>query len=55
MKASGENQGRLNDGETMVGLTQLDNVQFCVTDVLRRKVPGDLIRLGLGGGVLTIR
>ena len=46
--------GRLDDGETMVGLRQLDNVQFCVEDVLRHKVPGDLIEAGAWRGGITI-
>jgi O-methyltransferase len=54
MKAGGANLSRLEDGETMVGLRQLDNVQFCVTDVLRHKVPGDLIEAGAWRGGITI-
>jgi O-methyltransferase len=48
------NLRRLEDGETMVGLKQLDNVQFCVTDVLARKIPGDLIETGAWRGGVTI-
>ena len=47
-------QGRLEDAETMVGTRQLDNIQFCVTDVLKRKVPGDLIECGAWRGGVTI-
>ena len=54
MGASDFNLGRLEDGETMVGLKQLDNVQFCVTDVLHRKIPGDLIEAGAWRGGVTI-
>jgi hypothetical protein len=32
----------------------LDNVQFCVEDVLRHKVPGDLIEAGAWRGGITI-
>lgn len=39
---------------TMVGLRRLDNIQFCVQDVLRRKVPGDLIETGVWRGGSTI-
>lgn len=40
--------------ETMVGLKRLDNVQSCVTDVLRRGVPGDLVETGVWRGGTTI-
>jgi O-methyltransferase len=45
------------DAETMIGLRRLDNVQHCVTDVLRRGVPGDLIETGVwrGGAVIFMR
>lgn len=42
---------------TMVGLARLDNVQFCVEDVLARGVPGDLMETGVwrGGTVILMR
>ena len=40
--------------ESMAGLRRLDNLQFCVTDVLRRGVPGDLIETGAWRGGATI-
>jgi O-methyltransferase len=40
--------------ETMIGLRRLDNIQACVTDVLRRGVPGDLIETGVWRGGATI-
>jgi O-methyltransferase len=40
--------------ESMAGLKRLDNLQFCVTDVLRRGVPGDLIETGAWRGGVTI-
>ncbi len=40
--------------ESMIGLKRLDNVQHCVTDVLRRGVPGDLIETGAWRGGATI-
>jgi hypothetical protein len=46
--------GRVEDAETMIGTKQLDNIQFCVTDVLRRKVPGDLIEAGVWRGGVTV-
>src|SRR5215471_7760904 len=29
--------------ETMIGLKRLNNLQFCIEDVLSQRVPGDLI------------
>ena len=45
------------DAETMVGLKRLDNLQFCVEEVLRRNVPGDLIECGAwrGGSCILMR
>jgi O-methyltransferase len=36
--------------DTMVGLKRLNNIQFCVEDVLRNHVPGDLIETGVWRG-----
>jgi O-methyltransferase len=43
-----------DEAETMVGLRRLDNLQFCITDVLRREVPGDLIETGVWRGGASI-
>jgi hypothetical protein len=43
------------DAETMIGLTRLDNLEWCVRDVIERDVPGDLIEAGVwrgGAGIL---
>ena len=42
---------------TMAGLKRLDNVQFCVEDVIRSRVPGDLIETGVwrGGSCIFMR
>lgn len=40
--------------ETMIGLKRLDNLEYCIKDVLRRKVPGDLIEAGAWRGGATI-
>jgi O-methyltransferase len=42
---------------TMIGLKRLDNLQICVEDVLRNKIPGDLIETGVwrGGAVIFMR
>jgi O-methyltransferase len=42
------------DAETMIGLRRLDNLQHCVTEVLRNDVPGDLIETGVWRGGATI-
>jgi O-methyltransferase len=53
---SGRAEGRdwPEQAETMIGLERLDNLQLCVTDVLRRDVPGDLIETGVWRGGATI-
>ena len=50
-------ESALRVGETMIGLKRLDNIQFCVTDVIRRNVPGDLIECGAwrGGACIFMR
>jgi hypothetical protein len=39
---------------TMIGLKRLDNIQYCIEDVLRRGVQGDLIETGVWRGGATI-
>ena len=45
------------EGETMIGLKRLDNLEFCVADVVRRGVPGDVIETGVwrGGAAIFMR
>ena len=52
-----EGRGWPATAETMVGLKRLDNIQYCVTDVIRRNVPGDLIECGAwrGGACIFMR
>ena len=38
----------------MIGLRRLENIEQCVTDVVRRQVPGDLIETGVWRGGATI-
>jgi O-methyltransferase len=40
--------------ESMIGLYRLDNLQRCIVDVLRRRVPGDRIEAGAWRGGATI-
>jgi O-methyltransferase len=42
------------EAETMVGLKRLDNLEVCITDVLRQGVPGDLIETGVWRGGASI-
>jgi hypothetical protein len=41
----------------MIGIHRLDNLHFCVEDVLARKVPGDLMETGVwrGGASILMR
>jgi hypothetical protein len=41
-------------GHTMIGLKRLDNLQFCVEDVLANNIPGDFIEAGVWRGGATI-
>jgi hypothetical protein len=45
------------DAETMIGLKRLENIQTCVTDVIEKGVPGDLIETGVwrGGACIFMR
>jgi O-methyltransferase len=42
------------DADTMIGLRRLDNVEYCVRDILERGVPGDLIETGVWRGGTTV-
>ena len=42
------------EAETMVGLCRLDNIQQCVTSVLRDGIPGDLMETGVWRGGASI-
>jgi hypothetical protein len=39
---------------SMLPLVRLDNLEFCITDVVRRGVPGDLVETGVWRGGATI-
>ncbi len=45
------------DAESMIGSKRMDSLQTCVTDVIRRGVPGDLIETGVwrGGAAIFMR
>jgi O-methyltransferase len=42
------------EAETMVGLKRLENLQYCITEVLRDGVPGDLLEAGVWRGGASI-
>lgn len=43
-----------SDAHTMIGLKRLENIQFCIAQVLADDVPGDLIETGVWRGGATI-
>lgn len=45
---------RVEDAETMIGTRQLDNLQECITHVIRDGVAGDLLEAGVWRGGVTI-
>lgn len=42
------------DADTMVGVKRLDNLQACIVDVLRDRIPGDVIETGVWRGGASI-
>lgn len=36
--------------ETMIGLLRLENLQYCISEIVRAEVPGDLIETGVWRG-----
>ena len=54
LESSHASRGRNEDAETILGTRQLDNMQACITDVIRRGVPGDLLEAGVWRGGITI-
>ena len=49
-----EGHGWPVNAETMIGLRRLDNLQQCITDIIRQRVPGDLLEAGAWRGGATI-
>jgi len=47
-------EDRSTIAHTMIGLKRLENIQFCVEDVLANNIPGDLIETGVWRGGATI-
>jgi O-methyltransferase len=54
LESGDEANNRVEDAETMLGTRQLDHMQRCITDVLTKNVPGDLIETGVWRGGMTI-
>ncbi len=42
------------EAETMIGLKRLNNLEACITDVIRQGIPGDLIETGVWRGGASI-
>jgi len=42
------------EADTMIGLKRLENLQYCVTEVMRKNVPGDFIETGVWRGGASI-
>lgn len=42
------------EADTMIGLKRLENLQHCVTEVIRKNIPGDLIETGVWRGGASI-
>ena len=45
------------EAETMIGIKRLDDIEYCITDVLKRPVPGDFLEAGVwrGGAAIFMR
>jgi Macrocin-O-methyltransferase (TylF) len=58
-RVSPEENGKIwpSHAYTMIGIKRLDNLRFCMEDVLARDVPGDFIETGVwrGGAVIFMR
>src|SRR6266852_3543114 len=53
-RAEGHDSPPPREAETMIGLKGLNNLEYCIKDVLRRQVPGDLLEAGVWRGGATI-
>jgi O-methyltransferase len=54
LESGHEASKRVEDAETMLGTRQLDQMQRCIDDVLRKSVPGDVLEAGVWRGGMTI-
>lgn len=42
------------EAETMIGMKRLENIEFCINEIIKNKVPGDFIETGVWRGGATI-
>jgi len=54
LRAEGRDWPPSATASTMIGLRRLDNLQYCIEDVLANNVPGDLLEAGAWRGGATI-
>jgi O-methyltransferase len=49
--------GRTVYADTMIGMKRLDNIEYCIKDIIKNNVEGDFIELGVwrGGAVILMR
>ena len=43
-----------SNADTMIGLKRLENIEFCIKEVIRNNIPGDFIETGVWRGGATI-
>lgn len=46
-----------SNAETMIGLKRLENIEFCIKEIIKNNIEGDLIETGVwrGGGVIFMK
>jgi predicted O-methyltransferase YrrM len=54
LESTHEARSREEDAETMVGMRQLDQMQACIVDIIRRNVPVDVLEAGVWRGGMSI-
>jgi len=54
LESTHEARSREEDAETMVGVKQLDQMQACIVDIIRKNVPGDVLEAGVWRGGMSI-
>ncbi len=50
--SNAKREGRIwpSRAHTMIGMARLDNLQYCIEEVIRNEIPGDLIETGVWRG-----
>jgi hypothetical protein len=54
LKARQEGRNWPKNAYTMIGLKRLDNIEFCIQEIIAHRIPGDLIETGVWRGGATI-